>query len=171
MGLKRWFRHVITDTWTVKRTFPPEAMLRIRDAIAHVEEGAAGRDVGELRFVVEGALPWSYLRRGLGTRPRAVMLFGKLRVWDTESNNGVLLYLNLADRQVEIVADRGIARAVPQAEWDRVCMAMRDAFARRQFSQGVLAGIADIGTWMATAAPVRDAPRHANELPNEPVVL
>ena len=114
--LARWLRHSIKTPQSVNRAFPPAVLRRIQDEIAEGERVHSG----EIRFAVEAALPWSYLRRNAPARERAEMVFAKLRVWDTEENNGVLIYIELADHRIEIVADRGIARHVPNARWEEI---------------------------------------------------
>ncbi len=117
MDIARTLRHLFTTPGAVRRAFPEEALVRIRAAIAASEAAHSG----EIRFAVEAALPWSYLRRDAPARERAQMIFSKLRVWDTASNNGVLIYVELADHQIEIVADRGIGDHVTAAGVDRHC--------------------------------------------------
>ena len=123
---------------------------------------------GELRVCVEAGLPLSYLWRNATARDRAVSMFGKLRVWDTEHNNGVLVYVLLADRDVEIVADRGIHRQVGEAAWQRVCETMEAAFRAGRYEEGALAGIEAISALLAGAFPRGGG---ADELPNRPVVI
>ncbi len=142
-------------------------MRRIAQAVAAAEATHAG----EIRIAIEGALPWSYLRRHLPTRARAVMLFSKLRVWDTEHNNGVLLYVQLADRAIEIVADRGIARRVARGEWDAVALQMREHFRGGELEAGVLAGVQAISAKLAQHFPLAAGEAHANELSNRPALL
>src|SRR5258708_39150799 len=113
-----------------------------------MHRGEAGHR-GEIRFAIEAALPWSYLRRNAPTRERALMVFAKLRVWDTEHNNGVLLYVNLADRAVEIIADRGIAAKVPRATWQAICHAAHDQFRQSRIEAGATAAIEAIGAGLA----------------------
>ena len=103
----------------VGRAFPPSAMAAIEEAIAKSEREHSG----ELRFAVEPALDTSALLAGQSGRERALEVFSQLRVWDTEENNGVLIYLLLADRDIEIVADRGVNARVPQAEWEKISIA------------------------------------------------
>jgi len=158
-------RHLFTDQWSVRRAFPATAMRAIRNTIDAQER----RHGGELRFAVEASLPLRSLWRGQSARDRAVELFGQLRIWDTEHNNGVLIYLLLADKSVEIVADRGINRKVGDANWGNVCREMRRAFAQGQFETGVSLGIVAISDLLAAHYPPAEA--HANELPNEPLVL
>jgi uncharacterized membrane protein len=116
----------------VSRAFPAAALKRIEQAIDAAERGHSG----EIRFAVESSLPWSYLKRDAPARERALMVFAKLRVWDTENNNGVLIYVELADHSIEIVADRGIARHVAPAEWQQLAAQMRDRFRSGEFEGG-----------------------------------
>jgi uncharacterized membrane protein len=124
---------------------------------------------GELRLAVEGALPLASLLRKTTPRQRAEQAFGELRVWDTEDNSGVLIYVQLADRDIEIVADRGIAAKVAQADWERICRDMEEAFRGRRFEQGTLAAIAEVTQLLALHFPPRA--RNPNELPDRPAVL
>ncbi len=165
MRWKRLLRHLFADQWSVRRAFPPAALRAIRDQIGAQEK----RHKGELRFAVEAALPLPGLWRGQDARSRAVDLFGRLRVWDTEHNSGVLIYLLLADKRVEIVADRGIHARVGATAWESICGEMQRSFAAGRFEQGVCLGVAAISDLLATHfPPVKD---DSNELPNEPVVL
>lgn len=159
-------RHLISDHWwSLRRAFPPAALRSIRHKIGEQEK----RHGGELRFAVEASLPLVSLWRDQDARSRAVELFGQLGVWDTEHNNGVLIYLLLADRRVEIVADRGIHGKVGNTAWEAICGEMQRAFADRRFEQGVNFGVAAISDLLAAHFPPAAARR--NELPNEPVVL
>lgn len=165
MQWKRMLRHLFTDHWSVQRAFPPAAMRAIRDKIGEQEK----RHGGELRFAVEASLPWPHLWREQDARNRAVELFGRLRVWDTEHNSGVLIYLLLADKRVEIIADRGIHNKVGGTAWETICGEMQRAFAAGRFEEGVSFGVAAISDLLAAHYPPGEARR--NELPNEPVVL
>lgn len=165
MQLQRAMRHLFADQWSVRRAFPASAMRSIRDTIGAQE----GRHGGELRFAVEASLPLRRLWQGQNARSRAVELFGQLRIWDTEHNNGVLIYLLLADKRVEIVADRGISGKVGSADWEHICREMQRAFADGHFKTGANAGIVAISDLLALHYP--PAAGHANELPDEPVVL
>lgn len=165
MQWKRILRHLLTDQWTVRRAFSPTAMRAIRDKIGEQER----RHGGELRFAVEASLPVAQLWRGQDARSRALDLFGELRVWDTEFNSGVLIYLLLADKRVEIVADRGIDARVGTSVWEAICGEMQRAFAAGRFEQGVAGGIAAISDLLAAHFPPPEG--DANELPNEPMVL
>lgn len=165
MQWKRVMRHLLTDQWSVRRAFPPAAMRAIRDRIGEQER----RHGGELRFAVEASLPLSRLWRGQDARSRAVELFGQLRVWDTEHNSGVLIYLLLADKRVEIVADRGIHNKVGDIAWEAICGEMQRAYAAGRFEQGVSFGVVTISDLLAKHYPPAEG--DANELPNEPMML
>jgi uncharacterized membrane protein len=167
LGISRWFRHWLSTPLAVRRAFAPEAMARIERAIAAAEEGHSG----EIRFAVEAALPWSYLKRDAPARERALMVFAKLRVWDTEANNGVLIYVELADRSIEIVADRGIAQRVPAAEWQALAAQMRERFRAGEFEAGVTAAIDEVAQRLRTHFPLAAGARNPDELSNRPVVL
>ncbi|WER44721.1 TPM domain-containing protein [Cupriavidus sp. WKF15] len=164
-NLQRMARHLLMTHWRVRRTFPRETLLAIEQAIATSES----THIGQLRFAVEGALSWSGLLKGLSARDRAIEVFSQLRVWDTEHNNGVLIYLLLADRSVEIVADRGIHAKVQRGEWDAICREMEDAFRRKEFQLGVLRGIEAIGNLLARYFPAGVG--GTDELLNTPVIL
>ncbi len=160
----RWWRHAVTDRGHVTRAFPPAALDRIEQAIAVAE----ARHAGQIVFAIEPALPVGRVLAKLAPRERALEIFGLLRVWDTEDNNGVLVYLLLADRDVEIVADRGIHRHVGDAAWQDVCARMEAAFRDGRYEEGALAGVEAISDLLARAFP-RGA--GSNELPNRPVVI
>ena len=165
MVLKRIVRHLMVTRWTVGRVLPSRTLTAIERAIKESE--ATHR--GEIRFVVEGALEISPLLRGQSARERAIDVFSQLRIWDTEHNNGVLIYLLLADRDVEIVADRGIHARVGPREWERICRKMEAAFRQADFEGGVVAGIQEVTRHLAEHFPPIDDGR--NELPDKPVVL
>ena len=161
----RLWRHLVTDHWAARRAFPRSTLKRIEEAIAAGER----RHSGQLRFVVEAALPLHSVLRGESPRQRALEVFGRLRIWDTEENCGVLVYLLLADRAVEIVADRGIHRRVGDRSWQAICRRMEQAYRSRQFGEGALAGIEAISALLAEHFP-RTGPS-ANELPDTPLVI
>jgi uncharacterized membrane protein len=165
MKFSRFMRHLFTDQWAVRLALPPAAMHAIEKAIGEEER----RHDGELRFVVEAALPLSELLSGRNSRERAIECFGRLRIWDTEQNSGVLIYLLLADRRVEIVADRGIHGKVGTAAWEAICGEMQQEFARGQFERGVVIGVRAISDLLATHFP--PSGESPNELPDKPVVL
>jgi uncharacterized membrane protein len=167
MRLRRWLKHAFTTPQALRRAFPQAALERIRAAIAATEATHSG----EIRFAVEANLPWSYLRRDAPVRQRAVMVFSKLRVWDTELNNGVLLYVEFGDHAVEIVADRGIARHVTPAQWEGVCTDLREQFRRGAFEAGVIRAVERIGALLAQHFPLAPGDRNPNELSDKPVIL
>lgn len=160
----RHWRHLTHLPGRVHRAFPQQAM----EAIAQAIHAAEQRHGGEIRVALEGALDWPELRRGLSARDRAIDLFSSLRVWDTEANDGVLLYLLLADHAVEIVADRGIARQVPQSAWDAICARMRAPLRAGDYLPAVLQGVQDISALLAEHA---GSPDGHNELSDWPVVI
>ena len=149
----------------MRYAFPRSALQAIEDAIRAQEL----RHDGELRFAVESALPFSDLVRGVSARDRAIELFSRLRIWDTERNAGVLVYLLLADKRVEIVADRGIHARVGAAAWEAICGAMQREFAAGRFESGVVTGVQAISDLLATHFPPQDD--NPDELSNRPVVL
>jgi uncharacterized membrane protein len=167
MEIGRTLRHLLTTPGAVRRAFPEVALVRIRAAIA-VSEAAHS---GEIRFAVEAALPWSYLRRDAPVHERAQMIFSKLRVWDTAGNNGVLIYVELADHQIEIVADRGIGAHVESQEWAGIAAAMRDRFRSGAFEAGVIEGVQAVGALLSRHYPLADGETNPNELPDHPAVL
>ena len=165
MNWRRILRHLYTDHAAVRRAFPPSALRAIERTIGEQEV----RHAGELRFAVEASLPVGALLAGVSARARALEQFGRLRVWDTEHNSGVLIYLLLADRQVEIVADRGIHRRVGATAWEVICGRMQSDFASRHFEQGVIDGVRAISDLLATHFPA--LVENPNELPDRPLVL
>jgi uncharacterized membrane protein len=165
MGLQRMARHLVTTHWQVRRAFPGAVLSAVEGAITAGE----ARHQGEVRFAVEGALGAGALCIGQTARDRAVELFSQLRVWDTEHNNGLLIYVLLADRAVELVADRGIASRVGGGQWQSICRAMEAAFAQSDYRGGVTAGIASVTTLLALHFPAIRA--RDNELPDRPVVV
>jgi uncharacterized membrane protein len=167
MALARWLRHWLRLPRAVDRLLPPAALERIERAIAQGETAHRG----EILFAVEPRLPWSYLKRDAPVRQRAEMLFAKLRAWDTDERNGVLLYVELADHGIEIVADRGIAALVAQERWRAICDDVARRFAAGEFEGGVVAGIERVGDLLAQHFPAREGERSADELPNRPVIL
>ena len=165
MKLARILRHLIAPHWLARRAFPQASLTAIGAAVANSEQHHGG----ELRFVVEAGLPFTDLWRGVSPRSRAAEIFSRLRVWDTEHNSGVLIYLQLVDRRVEIVADRGIAAKVAQEEWDAICRAMEAAFKSGAYRRGALDAIDSVGRLLAIHDPA--PPDKANELCDRPVIL
>jgi uncharacterized membrane protein len=165
MSMERIARHLMATKWRINRAFPGDTLIAIDRAIKASE--AAHR--GEIRFVVEGALDTSTLFRGQTARERAIDVFSQLRIWDTERNNGVLIYLLLADRDVEIVADRGIHEKVGEQEWEGICRKMEAAFRQADYEGGVVRGIQEVTRHLAEHFPPIGDDR--NELPDKPVVI
>jgi len=165
MGIRRIGRHLLHHRWRERRIFTPKVLARIEQAI---KAGEATHS-GQIRFVVEGALDGAPLFRNQPARERALDVFSRLRIWDTAHNNGVLIYLLLADRDVEIVADRGIDAKVGAAGWEKVCGAMEKEFRAGLFEHGVIKGIQEVSRLMAQHFPKQ--PGASNELPDAPVVL
>jgi uncharacterized membrane protein YgcG len=168
MNLTRILRHFLTGRAVVRRLFPHASLVAIEQAIKQSEISHEG----EVCFAVEAALDTLPLLRDQPARERAVEVFSQLRVWDTEHNNGVLVYLLLADRDVEIVADRGINVKVSGEEWERICREMEMAFRQGHFESGVVAGIAAVGSHLQKhfwAEKEREG--RENELPDTPVIL
>jgi uncharacterized membrane protein len=165
MGIGRIGKHLLEHRWRVRRVFPQQVL----DAIEQTIKAGEATHSGQVRFVVEGALDGKPLFRDQPARERALDIFSKLRIWDTAGNNGVLIYLLLADRKVEIVADRGIDAKVGAAGWAEICKAMEADFRNGNFARGVIFGIEAVSRQLAAHFP-----RHGggkNELPDAPVVM
>jgi uncharacterized membrane protein len=158
----RILKHRLVDDTDTRRALDSAALERLAQRVRQSE----ARHSGEIRLSVEAGLPLSYLWQGLGARDRAVTLFGKLRVWDTEANNGVLIYLLLAEHAIEIVADRGLARHVPPAHWQAVVAGMREAFRAGQFEAGLMQAIDAVEALLLQHFPLADGERNPNELPD-----
>ena len=156
-------KHLLTPHWWAVRAFSSDVLRQIEAAIKASER----KHDGELRFAIEGPLPFPALRTT--TRKRAEALFGQLGVWDTEHNSGVLIYVQLVDRRIEIVADRGIAARVKQGEWDAICRAMERSFKQNHFEQGALEAILAVTAILGRHFPASGA--NPNELPDKPAVL
>jgi uncharacterized membrane protein len=165
MNPTRFLRHVFATRWATRSRFGPKVLADIETAIRETEALHAG----EIRFAVETALDMAELVDDLAPRRRAMQVFGQLGVWDTAQNNGVLIYLLLADHVVEIVADRGIAARVPQSDWDGVCREMERFYREGRFGEGSVAGIRAVGSLLARHFPGGRA--DPDELPNQPVLL
>jgi len=165
VNIKRWFRHAFMPPWRWRMLFPKMVLGDIEKAVKHSEH----QHGGELRFAVENALALGQVWQGSSARQRAIEVFSNLRVWDTEQNSGVLIYVLLADREVHIVADRGIAKCVAQAEWDVVAEAMQKEYRRGDFLHGSLQGIERITVLLVTYFP--PGADNPNELSNKPVIV
>jgi uncharacterized membrane protein len=161
----RFWRHAFYDERDLRRAFTDEGMTRIEQAIVAGEATHRGQVV----VAIEAGLPLSRVLRRLPPRERALEVFGVLRVWDTEENDGVLVYLLLADRDVEIVADRAIHRKVGEAAWEAICKRMEEAFRDGHYIDGVVTGVLEISALLAQHFPGDG--RDADEIANRPVVL
>lgn len=165
MTVKRIFKHLLAPDWLIYRAFPRAALKRIGAAIERSE--ATHR--GELRVAIEAGFDLLPLLGGITPRQRALEAFSRLRVWDTEENSGVLIYVQLVDRDIEIISDRGISAKVEPERWHAICRRMEQAFRARRFEDGVLEGIGEITALLATHFPTRR--ENPDELPDRPVVL
>jgi uncharacterized membrane protein len=165
MNLTRLLKHLLVPDWVARRAFPARSLSKIEKAIRASEQ----KHDGELRFVMEASLPLRYLLRKKSSRRRAEDLFTSLRIWDTEHNSGVLIYVQLVSRHIDIVADRGISRKLEQAEWNKVCAAMEKAFRAGRYEEGALEAIERCTALLARHFP--SSGEHRNELPDRPVFL
>ncbi len=165
MDATRIIKHLFMTRWRVNATFPARSLMTIEKAVRESHK----KHVGQVRFAVEGALHSAALLRGKSARERAIEVFSNLRVWDTEHNNGVLIYLLLADRDVEIVADRGIHAKVGSDEWEAICREMEAEFRRGRYESGAVRGVQRVTELLERHFP---APRsELDELPSSPTVL
>ena len=158
----RILRHRWLDETDAARALGNEGLKRLEQRVASSERAHSG----EIRLCVEAGLPLSYLWRDATPRQRAVTMFGKLRVWDTEHNNGVLIYLLLAERAIEIVADRGLARHVPQDQWAVLVSGMREAFRAGRFEEGLNDAVDAVDTLLRQHFPLAAGQANPNELPD-----
>jgi hypothetical protein len=165
MQWSRALKHMLTPDWVAMRPFPASVLDRIETAIGASEQ----RHRGELRFALEASLEPLDVLRGIPVRARALELFAALRVWDTEENSGVLIYLQMVDRRIEIIADRGINRLVAQSEWDAICRRMETEFRAGRFEAGTLAAIQEVTELLVKHFP--PGTDNPDELPNRPVML
>lgn len=171
----RVLRHHWIGESAARRAVSPAVAERLAQQVAASE----ARHGGEIRLCVEGGLPVSYLWRHVLqrvpidtlARQRAAMMFAKLRVWDTEANNGVLIYVLLAAHHLEIVADRGITRHVPPAQWQAMIARLSQAFMQGQVEQGLTQAVADVGAALEQHFPLQPGQVKANELPDAPVIM
>lgn len=164
-NLVRIVRHLCTPRWRVRQAFPPKTLAAIEQAIQRAETDHAG----DIRLVVEGAMSCPRLLRGQSTRERAINLFSRLRLWDTDHRTGVLIYLLLADRRVEIVADRGIHAQVGADGWNMVCRELETQLRQGQFEKGTIACIEAVARHCEKHSLNSD--RRGKQLPDAPVLL
>lgn len=161
----RVWRHFVTTTSVAKRAFPPATLDAITAAVMAGEQTHRG----EIRLVVEKSLPLAAVWAGVTNRQRALAMFAECGVWDTADNSGVLIYVNLAERKVDIVADRGIDCCIDSATWQAICGTMTTGFAQGNFHDSTLAAIARVNELLRTHFPASG--KRPNELPDRPVML
>ena len=169
MQLARLLRHVVASHWRTRLLFPAKTLTAIEQAVGRAERAHAG----EIRFAIETSLSPAHILDEVAPRARALDVFAQLRVWDTQHNNGVLIYVQLADRDVEIVADRGLSERVSPAEWEAVCRLMEQHFRAGRFEAGSVAGVDAVGNLLARHFPqtVTGAASQINQLPDRPALL
>ena len=165
MDIKRIIKHLIAPRWAVTRMFPAAVMKAIENAIRESERSHDG----ELRFAVEGGLKLWLLLHDRTPRARAIEIFSQLRVWDTEHNSGVLIYVQTVDRHIEIIADRGINAKVEQRQWEAIAGRMQAEFRAQRYEAGVIEGMREVTALLARHFPPTGA--NPDELPDAPVVL
>ena len=160
----RLLRHLFARS--SRSVYPEDSLRRIADAVHAAEQ----RHTGEICFAVEGGMPFGEVVAGRTSRERAEAAFARLRVWNTEHNTGVLVYILTADHAIEIVADRGIAAKVGEDEWRAICALMQPDFAAGEYEKGSLAGVAAITEVLVRHFP-SNGKRNLDELPDRPVLL
>ena len=163
-SLKRWFKHFLYIS-SMHNYFNKNDRIQIAKAVQHAEKG----HVGEIQVVIEGHIPCSQAYHQ-NTRLRAQQLFAELGVWDTELNSGVLLYLNLCERKVEIVIDRGLKNATQAETWNEICQNIIVNLTQKQYLRAVTGGVNEIGQILDQYYVKTDL-QDQNELPNEPIIL
>ena len=163
--MNRYWKNLTTTRFALRRAFPPPVLAAIEEAIRDSET----RHGGEIQFAIECAMDIGDLLRGRSARAQAIRAFADLGVWDTEKNNGVLIYVLLAEHGIEIVADRGYRDRVAEAEWRGICVDIQDAFAAGDFRAGALAAVDAVSTIVAAEFPRETS--DLNERPNRPVIL
>lgn len=162
---RRWLQHLATTPFTLTRCFPTRTLAAIEAACATSERIHRA----EIRCAIEAALPLGHLWRGVSSTARAVEVFSLLRMWDTAENNGVLLYVLLAERHIEIIADRGFTDRVTTEDWQAICAQMQSAFGAGHYEAGTLAALDQISAFACRHFPARGIDR--NELPDAAVIL
>jgi uncharacterized membrane protein len=165
MEWRRIFRHFATGAGSARRLFPPAVLAEIECAIVAAEKEHAG----EICFAIESALPLAELWHGVTPRERAVHVFSLLRVWDTAANNGVLIYVLVADGAIELVADRAVTAVIANEEWQRLCRELETAFRTGHHGDGALAAVRAVAAQLARHFPAQHG--ESDELPNQPVLL
>jgi uncharacterized membrane protein len=166
-GWRRWLRHLWMDTGDSRQLLPTGACARLETAVRASE----AMHLGELRLCVEASLPWSALRQGQDARQRAIDLFGRLRVWDTAHNNGVLIYLLLADRRIEVLADRGLHAHAPEAVWAQLASDLAEAMGQGQIEAGLNLAVQRVSELLKQHHPAPEGVPRRNELPDTVILL
>lgn len=166
-NLTRWAKHLWLDADDARRRLTTSGLQRLAQAVADSE----ARHRGELRVCVEGGFPASALWHGIAPRQRAIELFSQLRVWDTAHNNGVLIYLLLAERRIEVLADRGLSQAVPDAQWQALAERLSAALQADRFEAGLAQAIQEVGALLRQHFPSHADGARRNELPNAVVLI
>ena len=161
----RFFRHILTTRASGKHAFPTASLEAIENRIAQGEKTHRA----EVRVIIEPAMPVNAILDRMTPRERALELFGRYGIWDTQENNGILVYINLADRQVDIIADRGIAAKVGETEWQNICAIMTFGFAQGHFQESTLTALSAINTLLQQHFPA--AGTRENVLPDRPILL
>ncbi len=165
MNIARIIKHLLHPPWLVRFKFPPASLHKIEASIHQSEN----QHSGEIRFAVESSLGFFQLLQGTPCFNRAVDVFSELRIWDTEQNNGVLIFLLLADRKVEIIADRGLNNEIAESEWQHICQLMENSFRKHEFEAGVIKGVNEITQLLIKHSPIQE--EKSNELSNKPVII
>ena len=164
------FKRILTHRWMddtdTRRAVPPDLLQHLTRRVAASEQ----RHTGEVRICVEAGLPMSYLWRGASARERAVMMFAKLRVWDTQHNNGVLIYLLLADHAIELVADRGLNQHVSAAQWQVMVQHLGAAIKAGRYEDGLTQALEEVSAVLVQHFPLAEGEFNPDELPNAPML-
>jgi uncharacterized membrane protein len=161
----RMLRHLTSTAMRTRALFSTAVQAQIESAVTEAEK----QHSGEIRFAIETALPLAALWHRITPRMRALQVFAQLHVWDTQANNGVLIYVLRADRAVEIIADRGISARVSEAEWQELCREVENHYRDGRYAQGSVAAVAGVGRLLGRHFPASGS--GTNELPNQPVLL
>jgi len=163
--MKRLWQHLKPNPDRAR--FNPALVEALSNTIASAEQGHRG----EIRLVIESSLPSTLIWQNTTPRARAIYWFSQLRVWDTEGNTGILLYLLLAEHKLELVADRGIAGKVPQAQWDEICQQLQTHLAKHEVEIGLNNTITQLGELLQQHFPLKNAQANPNELCNQPIII
>ncbi|MGL4994616.1 MAG: TPM domain-containing protein [Deefgea sp.] len=163
--MKRLWQHIKPNPYRAQ--FGKGLANNLAQTITQAEQGHRG----EIRLVVESSLPSVLIWQDTTPRARAIDWFSQLRVWDTEGNTGILLYLLLAENKLELVADRGIANKVPQAQWDAICAQLQTHLAQHKIEIGLSTTISQLGELLQQHFPIENAQANPDELSNQPVII